>query len=129
MTFAEKQFRLFESWTLTKGHVAPLFAMGALLLMIRYGLPALIYGGVWLILLLGGATLAGFAGPISHGTDGIATSSDLWTLLAAAAPVLVLVSLVLFLAVGAFEAIFQAPWAVAYRELKRDAKPDHPPVF
>jgi hypothetical protein len=129
MTFAEKQFRLFESWTLTRGHVAPLFAMGALLLMVRYGLPVLIYSGVWLILVLGGVTLAGFVGPISHTSGGLATHSDLYSLLGAAAPILVLVGLVLFLAVGAFEAIFQAPWAVAYRELKRDAKPDHPPVF
>jgi hypothetical protein len=41
----------------------------------------------------------------------------------------VVVALIAMLAVGALQAVFLAPWAVAYRDLSRNAKPEHPPVF
>lgn len=129
MTFAERHFRLFESWTLTRGHVWELLGLGALLLVIRQGLPILlamaIYGGVALLT----ATTIGFVDFGHLGSAPLSGQVDVAALLAAATPVILIVVLVLMLALGALQAVFLAPWAVAYRALSLDAKPEHPPVF
>lgn len=129
MTFAERHFRLFESWTLTRGHVWELLGLGALLLVIRQGLPILlalaIYGGVAVLT----ATTLGFVDFGHLGSAPLSGQADAAALLAAATPVILIVVVVLMLALGALQAVFLAPWAVAYRELSLDAKPEHPPVF
>jgi Na+/pantothenate symporter len=50
-------------------------------------------------------------------------------LVAAVTPVALIVILIVMLAIGALQAVFLAPWAVAYRDLSRNAEPEHPPVF
>lgn len=129
MTFAERHFRLFESWTVTRGHVKELLGLGALLLVIRQGLPILlalaVYGGVAVLV----ATSVGFVDFGRMGSAPFGGQADAAALLAAVTPVILIVALVLMLALGAIQAVFLAPWAVAYRELSRDAKPEHPPVF
>ena len=54
---------------------------------------------------------------------------DAGALLAALTPVVLIVILIVMLAVGALQAVFLAPWAVAYRAFSHDAKPGHPVVF
>lgn len=129
MTFAERHFRLFESWTLTRGHVWELLGLGGLLLVIRQGLPVLIVLPVWGCVLLFGATSVGFVDFGRVGSAPFGGQADAGALLAAAAPVAVIMVLILMLAIGALQAVFLAPWAVAYRELNRNAKPEHPAVF
>jgi len=129
MTFAEGQFRLFESWTLTRGHVKELLGLGGLLLVIRQGLPLMIVLPVYVCVALLAATSVGFVDFGRVGSAPFGGEVDVGALLAAAAPVVLIAILIGMLAIGALQAVFLAPWAVAYRELSRNAKPGHPPVF
>jgi hypothetical protein len=129
MTFAERQFRLFESWTLTRGHVKALLGLGGLLLVIRQGLPILIVLPVYVCAMLLAASCAGFVDFGQVGGAPFGGQADAGALLAAATPVVLIAVLIAMLAIGGLEAVFLAPWAVAYRELSRHAEPEHPPVF
>lgn len=130
MTFAEREFRLFESWSLTRGRVKELLGLGVLMLIVRQGLPMLLVAPIWacfVIVMAGGAGFIEF----THATTGSLANGEVdpWLVLSALAPVLVVIALVALLAIGAFGAVFLAPWAEVYRQIKSEAKPDHPPVF
>jgi hypothetical protein len=129
MTFAERHFRLFESWTLTRGHVKELLGLGGLLLVVRQGLPVLILLPVYLCLGVLVATSAAFVDLRQGSGAPLGGQVDAGALLAALTPVVLIVILIVMLAVGALQAVFLAPWAVAYRAFSRDAKPEHPAVF
>jgi hypothetical protein len=129
MTFAERQFRLFESWTLTRGHVKELLGLCGLLLVIRQGLPIVIALPVYGCVLLFGATSIGFVDFGRVGSAPFGGQVDADALLGAVTPVVVIAVLIVMLAIGALQAVFLAPWAVAYRELSRDVEPEHPAVF
>jgi hypothetical protein len=129
MTFAERQFRLFESWTLTRGHVKALLGLGGLLLVIRQGLPLLILLPVYLCLGVLVATSAAFVDFGRFGAAPVGGQVDAGALLAAVTPVVLIAILIVMLAIGALQAVFLAPWAVAYRELSRNDQPEHPAVF
>jgi hypothetical protein len=129
MTFAERQFRLFESWTLTRGHMKALLGLGGLLLVIRQGLPILLAFLIYGCVLLLATTSIGFVDFGRVGAAPFGGQADARALLAAATPVVLIAILIAMLAIGALQAVFLAPWAVAYRELSRNAKPEHPPVF
>ena len=129
MTFAERQFRLFESWTLTRGHVKELLGLGGLLLVIRQGLPILILAAGLPLRRLLVATSVGFVDFGRVGSAPFGGQVDAGALLAAVTPVVLIAILIVMLAVGALQAVFLAPWAVAYRELSRNAEPEHPAVF
>lgn len=122
MTFAEKEFRLFESWTLTRGHSWRLLGVALLLGLIGIGI-----GMVMNIFLFVGA--GGVLQQLMRIDRAENPLAQLPALLAALTPVLVTLGLVELLAAGPTMAIFTAPWAHIYRELARDAKPAHPPVF
>jgi hypothetical protein len=129
MTFAERQFRLFESWTLTRGHVKALLGLGGLLLVIRQGLPILLLLPVYGCVLLLAASCVGFVDFGRVGSAPFGGQADVGALLAAVTPAALLAMLIVMVAIGAIQAVFLAPWAVAYRELSRNAKPEHPAVF
>jgi hypothetical protein len=129
MTFAEQQFRLFESWTLTRGHVKELLGLGGLLLVIRQGLPILLLLPVYGCVMLFATTSIGFVDFGRVGSAPFGGQIDAGALIAAVTPVVLLAILIVMLAIGALQAVFLAPWAVAYRELSRKAKPEHPAVF
>jgi len=105
MTFADRQFRLFESWTLTRGHGWALFAVALLL---------------GLLGLAGGATILG----------GLALGDNLKTLFLTQPPEAVLSMLVPLMALGltllmvagvVLTPVFFAPWARIYQRLKPGA--------
>jgi hypothetical protein len=130
MTFSERQFRLFESWNVTRGHMKGLLGLGALLLVVRQGLPVLLVLPIYLIFIMLMATSAGFFEATHPGLTGRdVAEADLTALIAVVTPMIVTTLFVVMLAIGALEAVFQAPWAVAYRELAKGKTAEHPPVF
>lgn len=113
MTFAHKQFRLFESWALTKGHMGGLFLVGLSLFAIGL-LIAIVFDGVILAVVLSivGAASQGLGPSIRSFFE---QPPD--AMLQAAGPWIAVMMVLGSLFVGAMTAIFLAPWAVIYRRL------------
>ncbi|MDB5472103.1 MAG: hypothetical protein JWR84_3663 [Caulobacter sp.] len=113
MSWERKQFLLFESWTLTKGHGLQLFLAGLLnfLIMILLSLLlAIVVGGT----VIGLLAASGALGAISSGDPASYFTPEriisLWPL--------ALVWFVLASIVQSYTNVIQtAPWAEAYREL------------
>jgi hypothetical protein len=125
LTYTEKQFRLFESWTLTEGHAWKLFGVAVLLVLIVFALKCLV-GGVQATIVF---STIGFN--FAHGFDvtrlaEVFSKPDWWRPFAPWFAVGVVIHAILS---AVFTVIMAAPWAVAYRELVKGAKPEHPPVF
>ncbi len=118
MSFAEGQFRLFESWELTRGHGWKLLGLALLVAIIGMVLAilfeCLIAGGVIL------AVLASHIGPADF-TQLAQHPETQWRSGLSAA--LAVAAIALSFAIGTVFAISLAPWAVAYRELLPGAKP------
>jgi len=117
MTFAEKRFRLFESWALTKGHSWRLFGLALLLCLVVLAIEALIVG-------LAAAVMFGVGGVTRFDHDAIeaffSQPIDVW--MAVLAPWLIGVGLTCAVLTGALTAILLAPWASAYRQLVPNAQ-------
>jgi hypothetical protein len=116
MTFADRQFRLFESWTLTRGSAARLLGVGVLTLLIVLVLELVIAG-----LVLSALFAAGGPPVWAHDSKAIEAFiaqppvdllRRLWPWLAVGGAVWMLVGS------GRFT-VFCAPWAAAYRDLTR----------
>jgi hypothetical protein len=124
MTFADGQFRLFESWGLTRGHGWKLFGL-ALLLAIISIVVVLVFeavAAVFFILAVGGTHWDPFAAlqlmqtPQSLLTPGFEVGLAVGGLVAA-------------YLTGALYAITVAPWAAAYRGLRPPPAADASAVF
>ncbi|HEX6861133.1 MAG TPA: hypothetical protein VF138_13155, partial [Caulobacteraceae bacterium] len=112
MSFAERRFRFFEAWTLTRGEGGALFLIGLLLIAILILMEAVI-GGV-----VGGAMLAFFAGhPPSEGAVEAFFAQPVSDWATQLAPFAVVGGVALALLGAAFYAVMYAPWAAAYRML------------
>jgi hypothetical protein len=114
MTFAEKQFRLFESWKFTKGQAGNLFWMALILFVVLFIICFVLY----MITVLG---VVGVIAASSHALDQGQLKSmfnkppaELLKMFAPWAAVGLVVGSIL---TGAFHAIIFAPWATAYRQL------------
>ncbi len=118
MTFADRQFRLFESWSLTRGSAARLLGVGVLTVVIVLVLELVVCGLVLSVFFATG-------GPPAWIQDGKALEAFIaqppadifrrvWPWLAAGGAVWTLIASGLF-------TIFCAPWAAAYRDLTRPA--------
>jgi hypothetical protein len=122
LTFKERQFRLFESWTMTRGHAWKLFGLALLITLIVIALSLVVAA-------LSGAVFFGVVG--ANGFDPtrlaeIYASGGWWR---SFSPWLVAAAVVRSLIGAAFLAIMVAPWATAFRELGGGLKREHPPVF
>ncbi len=117
MTFADNQFRLFESWTLTKGHVWSLLGVVVLMVLFVLGLEILV-GGVALGVVTAGGMTAALHGPggleAFMARPPIELLRDLWPWILALGTIAVLFSAVV-------QAIVYAPWAVIHRALTSEA--------
>lgn len=106
MSFAERNFRLFESWKQTRGQAARLFAVAAVIIVMMIVAEAIV--GLLGFLLLGGpARMADFA----------RLARDPAQMLTAMAPVFLGFSVVLTLLSTLFYAIVGGAWAQIYRDL------------
>lgn len=125
MTFAERQFRLFESWTLTRGHGGSLFLIALILIALLTALYVL------LVLVIGAVVVAG-AGIASGGFNTAAIESyfnqDPQSLFTAIMPWVLIGSVGGYIVVAAMMAVLLAPWAEAYRQL-RDQTPSAEPAI
>jgi hypothetical protein len=110
MSFAERKFLLFESWTLTRGQAWPLLGMALLLGLILIALEIVVYG-------VAGVGLLAFGAGLVPMFQGLADQSPqawmrvLWPFAAVAAVVGSLLA-------GPALALLFAPWATAYRDLR-----------
>lgn len=110
MTFAERRFRLFESWALTRGIVLRLLAVGVILFFIG------------LVVYLGLATLGGAAGlaiwnsaPRPADLQALLSQSpDVW--MGPLAPFIALSVMLVIIGGSILTPIIIAPWAYIYRE-------------
>jgi hypothetical protein len=113
MIFSERRFRLFESWSFTRGHVWRLFGVGAVMVAST----AIVY----LALVAVGAAVAW---PMLHALPRFSSpqvffSQDpqaIWTELS---PFLILYAAVIWVGSTFLLPMFFAPWPEAYRQLTR----------
>ncbi|KQV56499.1 MULTISPECIES: hypothetical protein [unclassified Caulobacter] len=113
MTFVDNQFRLFESWSLTRGQGWRLLGVAVLIVVFILGLEILV-GGVVVGVALGGGALAALQGPggleAFMARPPLELLRDLW-------PWLVVFGTVAALFSAVVHALFYAPWAVIHRAL------------
>jgi hypothetical protein len=118
MTFVDNQFRLFESWSLTKGQGWRLLGVALLLIVFIFGMEILVGGVVLGVVMAGGGSLAAM-----HGAGGIEAflARPPLEILRAAWPWLAGLGALWALFSVIVQAVFFAPWAVIHRELTHDA--------
>jgi hypothetical protein len=105
LTPEDKNFRLFESWKATKGHVGGLFLIVLLLLVL-----------IWLIELVVGGTMFAIAFSNAQGLKAFFARPP-EEILHTAAPLLIGGVVVGSILSGAALAVFMAPFATAYRQI------------
>ena len=118
MTFVDRQFRLFESWTFTKGHAGKLLGVSLLLLVFLIGIEVLFaglaLGGIFAL----GSSLTWMLDPAAlqalSREQPMEIVRKLGPAIAVAGALWVLLSSVVM-------AVFCAPWAASYRALRDDA--------
>jgi hypothetical protein len=118
LTFADKQFRLFESWNLTKGRAWKLLGLTVVMILIVIGLEIAIAIVTGVIGFAAVGARGGF-NPSSVGAivSGLNLNNPVFLLLQAFSAIVRTGVLVIWL----------APWAVVYRELS--GRTTHPDVF
>jgi hypothetical protein len=122
LTFKARQFRLFESWTMTKGHGWKLFGLALLSAVIVFALSLV-------VMALRGAVFFSLVG--TNGFDparlaDLFVSGSWWRPFS---PWFVAAVAVQAVVGTALLAILVAPWATAFRELGGGLEPEHPAVF
>jgi hypothetical protein len=110
MLVEEGQIRFGEAWAITKGHVGSLLAIALLLILIFIG-AELVWGVVAIGALFASVGPIGPNSPLLH-----ATPAEILARLVPMFVVMVLGAIALFACVTP---VFNAPWARAYRDLRR----------
>jgi hypothetical protein len=111
-TFAQRNFQLFESWTLTKGHSWSLLGLMLLLMLTILGFE-IVFGGILITIFFSLGSASAFS-PESIEAF-FAQPTDVWMM--QAMPWLVGLTLVSALLSGAVYTILLAPFASAYRQI------------
>ena len=119
MTFVDRQFRLFESWSFTKGHVGGLLGVALLLVVFLIGIEvlfgALALGGIFA---LGGSMSWIFEpGAIHH----LAQEPPM-EIVRKLGPAITVVGALMVVFSTIITTVFCAPWAVAYRGIRGEAR-------
>ena len=121
LTFKERQFRLFESWSVTKGHGWKLFGLAFLLILVFIGL-GIVLGVLELAV---GAAARGAVGFNPMKVREMLVSGSWWP----PSPWVAVAMVVKAIVATVFMTIFVAPWATAFRELGGGRRQEHPAVF
>ncbi|MFY8210203.1 MAG: hypothetical protein ACOVOE_12915, partial [Caulobacter sp.] len=114
MTFVDNQFRLFESWSLTKGQGWRLLGMALLLIVFIIGVEILVT-----TVMLGTIFAAGGSIAALHGEGGFEAfmARPPLTILREVWPWLAVIGALAMLFSAVVHTIFFAPWAAAHRAL------------
>ena len=112
MIFADRKFRLFESWNFTRGRVAGLFQVGLIMVLVT--------AGIYLVLAavgfaVGVPMFAEFANSITAQAFFSQTSAQVWRQIE---PFLVLYIVLVWIGSTVLFPLFFAPWPDVYRQLK-----------
>ncbi len=118
MTFSEAQFRLFESWQLTRGHGWKLLGLGLLVT-----LAGMVVMMLFEALMAGGVLLAALGSHLGAADVKLLPQHPEILLRPGLVAAAVFAALLLTFSMGAVFAISLAPWAVAYRRLLPTARP------
>jgi hypothetical protein len=114
MIFTERRFRLFESWTFTRGHVWRLFQVGLLVVLATLG----IYVVLAIAAFAAGAPLVQqLAASASPQTFFTKTPAEAFRALS---PLLILYVALVWISSTLLLPLFFAPWPAAYRQLSGD---------
>jgi hypothetical protein len=114
MTFADREFRLFESWPVTKGQTLKLFGLVLLLILLMFAVEMVVGGVFFAVVLAGvGGSLASF--DHAHMQAFFMRPPQVW--LQTLWPWIAVLAVVGSFLLAAVSAIFLAPWADVYRQL------------
>jgi hypothetical protein len=122
MSFADRQFRLFESWALTRGQAGNLFLLALLMFVILIVVEIVILGVLAVPAMV-------FIAPHMASPQAMPDAMETFfkqspqAMLQSAGPAIAAFVVVGSILIGAVHAIFIAPWAAAYRMLKPAAQP------
>ncbi|MBP7703911.1 MAG: hypothetical protein KA105_01345 [Caulobacter sp.] len=119
MSFAERNFRLFESWKLTEGNSWRLVLVGLILMALFFAIELVIWGVALIVIgTVLGVGLAGQGEAAFERQVAAFFQQDAASLLAALAPWVTGLLIVGSLIGAAGAAVFTAPLAEAYRQLR-----------
>lgn len=122
MSFAEKNFRLFESWSLTRGHAFNLLIVAILVAVVLSLLEAVVVA-VFIAVIGSAAGVGVSSGALTEETVRAFFDQPAATWMPLVAPWLALVALVASVLGAMALAIVTAPWAEAYRQLNKVPEP------
>jgi hypothetical protein len=113
MIFSDRRFRLFESWTLTRGHVWNLFGVGAVMLLATAAIYVTLAG---VGLAVAWPMFHSLAAPGSPRAFFAQPPQQLWSQLS---PFLVIYAALVWVGSIVLVPVLFAPWPEAYRQLTR----------
>lgn len=117
MSFAEKDFRLFESWRVTRGNAFRLLLVALIVWFIMMALEMVVFAVVMAV----GLAVTGLSGPeaISHASIEAFFSRPVATWMPQVLPWAVGLGLIGSIVGAVFLTVATAPWAEAYRQLRK----------
>jgi hypothetical protein len=117
MTFLDHRFRLFESWTMSRGMVLKLLAVGAIILLICI----VVYFALVMLGAVVGVAMWSGAPRAADLQSLLAQPSSVW--IPALAPFILLTAFLVTVGGAILTPIVNAPWAQAWRSLIASADP------
>lgn len=122
MSFAERNFRLFESWSLTRGHAFNLLIVAILVMVILTLLEAVV-AAVFVLVIGSAAGIGVSSGALTEETVRAFFEQPASTWMPLVLPWIAVIGVVASVLGAMALAIVTAPWAEAYRQLSKGPEP------